>query len=93
MKLKPLLESRSISSAEVMDNFMDHAKVMNTRQMRSLLDRMLEIAGVGLDLSEIKDPKVLLGMIGNAANKLEDNEEFNEFVISFLELDEVHPRG
>ena len=84
---------RSISSEEIMDNFMDHVQVMDARQMRSLLQHMLKMANVGVDVSEINDPKVLVSMIGNTANKLEDNEEFNEFLISFLELDDVHPPG
>ena len=97
MKIEQLLENTTPSNEEVMDSFIDHARTLSRRGQQLLLARMVEIGnndyGWDLDIptDDILDPRVLISTIGDLANELEGNEDFNEVVYDFLELDRTNP--
>ena len=75
MKLENLVESDprvggTPSEEEMLNTFMDQVKGMNVRSLQSLTRELVLIANErGLDIdtnpSEVADPRVLLGIIGN----------------------------
>ena len=97
MKLtfKQFLESsetsgRSLSADEALDIFMDRVRGMKPNVMRSLLAEILKQAEVDVDVSEIDDPKVLIGMIGNAVEKFAYEDFMHDIVPPVIGSDEYY---